>query len=295
MKSIRSLAFLTATFAYALIVIGLVVRITDSGMGCGDDWPLCNGQVVPAFTDHHVVIEYLHRVVTLGITGLTLALAAVTLARRNEPGVAGPAGPLRAVALAMGLLGLQVMLGAIVVWLELQALSVVLHLGTALAFLAALLVAGFRAGAPSPGSPDRLVGGARAALVLSGLTILLGGLTATTGAAGSCQGFPLCNGEVWPTTGGGLAHLHWTHRLLAYGLFLHLVGLAFRSRQSGAVVRQATWVAAGLGVLQVVVAAGMVMMALPMAFRVAHAVIGVGVWVALVWLVWQARHAGQPA
>jgi cytochrome c oxidase assembly protein subunit 15 len=206
--------------------------------------------------------------------------------------VAGPGGPLRPLALAGGLLVAQVLLGAITVWIELHASAVVLHLGTALAFLAALMVAGFRAGPAPGGGQDPLFRGIRAALGLSLATILLGGLTATTGAAPACVGFPLCNGEWWPSSGGsGLVHIHWTHRLLAYGLFLHLFGLGMRSRRATPAVRVAVLAALGVASAQVVIAAGMVMMALPQSLRGAHAAFGVGVWVALVWATWRARHA----
>ena len=39
----RRLAYLALFLAYAQIVFGAIVRITDSGMGCGDHWPKCNG------------------------------------------------------------------------------------------------------------------------------------------------------------------------------------------------------------------------------------------------------------
>src|SRR5580765_1378209 len=70
MKSLKTLAFLTAGFAYALIVLGAVVRITESGMGCGDHWPLCNGQLIPSFADYHTIIEYAHRIAALGLFAL---------------------------------------------------------------------------------------------------------------------------------------------------------------------------------------------------------------------------------
>ena len=92
MKTLRNLAYLTATFAYALIVLGAVVRITESGLGCGDHWPLCNGRLVPAFTDHHVVIEYAHRIAALGLFALILTLVGVAFAQRSLTGVSGRGG-----------------------------------------------------------------------------------------------------------------------------------------------------------------------------------------------------------
>ncbi len=35
------LAWTAAAFTYLLIILGAIVRITGSGMGCGEHWPLC--------------------------------------------------------------------------------------------------------------------------------------------------------------------------------------------------------------------------------------------------------------
>jgi len=295
MKSIRTLAFLTAAFAYALIVLGAVVRVTGSGLGCGDDWPLCNGRIIPEFHDIETAIEYTHRLAAATIGIPITALAALVWLKRREPGVSGPGGPLRPALAAFVLLGIIASLGAVTVKLDLHAGAVVPHLAAALKLLAALLITGYRAGAGGggrgqAGTPDRTFRGAVAALVLSAAVILLGGLTATTGASAACQGFPLCNGQLWPS-GGGPAHLHWIHRLLAYALFLHLAAFVFkRARLSAAPIRSAAWLALGVATLQVVVAAVMVLGNLPTAWRAAHAAVGVALWVSLVRFTWLTRH-----
>jgi len=38
------LAWAAAVSTYLLIILGAVVRITGSGLGCGEHWPLCNGR-----------------------------------------------------------------------------------------------------------------------------------------------------------------------------------------------------------------------------------------------------------
>src|SRR5882762_9739548 len=46
-KRFVTLAWIAAACVYVLIVLGFVVRITGSGLGCGNHWPLCNGRLFP--------------------------------------------------------------------------------------------------------------------------------------------------------------------------------------------------------------------------------------------------------
>ncbi len=235
------LAWLTAVCTYLLIVLGAIVRITGSGMGCGDHWPLCNGRLFPSLGNLGMLIEWSHRLA------------------------------------ALGRLALQGALGAGTVKLALPAWTVILHLGTAMLLLATLIVAA-RGPRLIPGSPRLRAGSVRAglvALVLGFVTVLLGALTANLGAATACLGFPLCNGQLLPD-GNSLRLLQWTHRLLAYTLFGYVVWWAMRSRRRGA------WAVAALVTLQVVVAAAMVLLALPRPLQAMHVAIGTGVWAAVV-------------
>jgi heme A synthase len=105
--------------------------------------------------------------------------------------------------------------------------------------------------------------------------VLFGALTANLGAATACTGFPLCNGQ-WAPEGGYLQHLHWIHRLLAYGLFVYLLVWAWRTRRRGPAL------ALGLATLQIAVAAAMVLLTLPQVLQAAHAAVGAALWAGLV-------------
>ena len=77
----RSVSGLLVSFAwfavfYNVLVIlwGALVRATGSGAGCGNHWPLCNGQVIPVSPSTHTVIEFTHRMMTGGATFVVLAL-----------------------------------------------------------------------------------------------------------------------------------------------------------------------------------------------------------------------------
>src|SRR5881398_1569699 len=177
------LAWLAATCTYLLIILGAIVRITGSGLGCGEHWPLCNGRLLPPL-DLPTVIEYGHRLVALAVSMLVAALAAYAWWLRRETGIGKrETCPGRVAYVALALLILQIALGAVTVKLSLPPWTVILHLGTAMLLLATLLVAarGMRVAPPLPAGLT--------ALALGFVTVLLGALTANLGAASACLDF----------------------------------------------------------------------------------------------------------
>ena len=281
------LAWTAATFTYLLIILGAIVRITGSGLGCGEHWPLCNGKLLPPL-DLPTMIEYGHRLAAAAVSGLVAALAGYAWWLRQGAGSGERFAPDRTAYVALGLLVVQVLLGAVTVKLSLPPWTVILHLGTAMLLLTTLIVAAkltpgatLTPGASpgkleppiTPGSRPGLVG--IVALVLGFATVLFGALTANLGAASACLGFPLCNGQVVPA-GNYLQHIHWVHRLLAYTLFGYVWWWALRSKKRGA------WYAVALVTVQVAVAAAMVLLALPPLLQAAHVAVGAAVWGGLV-------------
>lgn len=296
------LAWAAAAGTYALIVLGGVVRITGSGMACGEDWPLCRGRFLPTL-DLPTLLEYGHRLAAALVGVLVLVVGACALRLRSAPGFSGPRRPLRPALLAVGLLIAQVLLGAVTVRWALPAGVVSAHLATAMALLGALLVAALRA-TPPGGAPVAASGSSRAAggsagaavgaVALGFLVVVFGALVANSGAAPLCQGFPLCNGQ-WIPSGGALVHLHWTHRLLAYLLAVHVAGAAVAvwRRPEVPAVRWAAAAAAGLVLAQIAVAAALVLARLPDTLQALHLAVGTAVWAALV--LWAAIARGTAA
>jgi len=248
------------------------VRITGSGMGCGDHWPLCNGHLFPPFDDIGTVIEWSHRLVAGLVSILVAALAAITWWLRRGARSTEQDTPGRMSYVALGLLVVQVLLGAITVKLELPAWSVVMHLGTAMLLLATLVVAA----RPHPLTPSPFRrGGTMLLISLTFVTVLFGALTANLGAAAACGGFPLCNGEIW-ITAGPLALIHWVHRLLAYALVVVAGVWAMRMPGRGPKLVLA------LIALQVVVGAATVLAGLPGGLQALHVAVGTAVWAGVV-------------
>jgi len=66
-------AWLVLTYNLAVILWGAYVRATGSGAGCGNHWPLCNGEVTPTSASVKTLIEFTHR----AMTGLDVPLVAL--------------------------------------------------------------------------------------------------------------------------------------------------------------------------------------------------------------------------
>src|SRR5690606_13951603 len=141
-RRFRSYALVSGIGTYLLIVFGGIVRITGSGLGCGDDWPLCNGQLLPPW-DLATWIEWTHRLLAAGLA-LPIVATAVYGVRRRLAGDPAP-GSVAAVA-AVVLLIVQVALGAITVKLELPPVVTALHFVNAMLMLGALISAAVAAG-----------------------------------------------------------------------------------------------------------------------------------------------------
>ena len=63
-------------FNVAVVLWGAYVRATGSGAGCGNHWPLCNGEVTPHAPAVATIIEFTHR----ATSAIDLALVVVLLA-----------------------------------------------------------------------------------------------------------------------------------------------------------------------------------------------------------------------
>src|SRR5580658_6230769 len=67
-------AWLAVFYNVLVILWGALVRATGSGAGCGNHWPLCNGQFIPVSPTFQTLIEFTHRQMTVGSSGIILAL-----------------------------------------------------------------------------------------------------------------------------------------------------------------------------------------------------------------------------
>src|SRR5207253_11497668 len=84
-RRFAQLAWAAAACTYLLIILGAIVRITGSGMGCGDHWPLCGGKLLPPL-DLPTLIEYGHRLAAALVSVLVCGLAAYAWGLRGGAG-----------------------------------------------------------------------------------------------------------------------------------------------------------------------------------------------------------------
>jgi cytochrome c oxidase assembly protein subunit 15 len=104
-----------------IVVTGAAVRLTGSGLGCSD-WPNCNNSKLVDVSSNHSAIEQINRLFTF-VVGLAVVLAALGawLRRPRRRDLLWLSAALVAGIPAQGIVG------AVVVWTNLNPLAVQLH------------------------------------------------------------------------------------------------------------------------------------------------------------------------
>src|SRR3954469_25613516 len=272
----RALCIAAVALAFAVVVMGAYVRLSDAGLGC-PDWPFCYGKPAPAeIADSHALAkawkEMGHRYLagTLGILILVLwSLQRSVLA-----------------SVIVLVVVVQATLGAWTVTMLLKPAIVTAHLiggMTTLALLAWTALARWRHVAAPEMRAARVA--AAVALVAVGTQIVLGGWVSANYAALACPELPRCPGpmdyanafhvvrELGQTAQGellsfnALRAIHWTHRLFANVALLAVLFAAVRAwrleRRLALLVALLVFLQFGLGVANVA-------LGLPLSLAAAH-------------------------
>lgn len=143
----RTLAWATLAVTVLVILWGALVRATDSGDGCGSNWPMCHGEVLPRPKTLEMLIELTHRVSSGGVLGVLILLEVVWAFRAFPKG-----HPVRKGAIAtLILLITESLLGAALVLLKHvgqdrsvgRAVWMAIHLANTFSLIAALACTAF--------------------------------------------------------------------------------------------------------------------------------------------------------
>ena len=294
---------------FALVVLGGVVRVTESGLGC-PDWPLCYGKVIPPLRAD-AIIEYSHRLVASALVGpLIFATCGVAWAVYWKRGSSARLGagktakdPLLSrrhkglvwgATFAVVLVLVQAILGGITVLTELHGSLVSAHLAMAEALLACMIVlfiAGQRGGISTPGQAGGrpLAGmtgkGFRVLVAAAGLgvyvLIMSGSFVTVSGSTAACTQWPLCNGNLVPETMPQFIHmLHRVAAVLIGVLLLYALHLGFR--QGTRELRYLSIFAAAIFAAQVLAGAFTVWFRFPVELRALHLALATLLWAAVV-------------
>ncbi len=230
-RSTIILAVLTLIAFLAVNTIGFVDTETGSQFGCGHQWPLCNGAVIPQHWGIKTIIEFSHRGLVALATILLLALCAMVWVQYRkwiEVKVL--------MAFAIGFVFLEAALGALGVIFGDQPIELAFHFGVSLvAFNAILLLTLIiryirrsierNPAAPSlrGETPRKLRVWTWVAVIYTYVAMYIGAYVASTGDGHLFRGWPIPLES--PSVGPAFA-VDWLHRTVALGLLVLSVYLA---------------------------------------------------------------------
>jgi heme a synthase len=282
---------LTAGLFFLLLIWGNLVAGMHAGMAC-PDWPLCQGELIPPLR-LDVWMEFLHRVLA--------ALATVFLLFLVRQRLATYRGALKTVPIAaVGLIVLEIILGALVVLLELPTQPTTVHFMIGLALFLLVLYMAYSDGSAQPGGFP-LSGYAG---LLFGLMLLvfsqasLGAYLRHSASGLACPDFPTCRGEWIPATWDAPTLINMSHRLLALGTFGTIALLYLASRLDPRLQqRKSELLALALLVLvQIGVGAATVKSGLSFPVTSLHLALTLGIigFSLRIWLLHTAQYDGSP-
>jgi protoheme IX farnesyltransferase len=303
----QRLAAATVATVFLLVTLGVIVRVTQSGVAC-PHWPGCfEGQFLPSLSsDYHVWLEWLHRTVAalIGFEALGLAFLAWR-DHRSTPSILWPSVG------AVLLVGFQAWLGAETVRLGNSGPSVTAHLAAAMAVVGLLVYLLVRASYPmrltGPSGSQRFTLVAAFGAAATFAVLLFGSNVTASDAALVFTDWPLMNGSILPafpadSDVAAMYAAHVLHRYVAALVLLILIGVWVAARRwQGSTPRLGRL--AGLVVVafavQAVVGGLQVLLKLEPWTLTLHVALGATVWALAAALVvaafYEARIAGVPA
>lgn len=309
----RRLSLATAVVTFFLVVVGGIVRVSESGLGCGPSgsglhgWPLCGGQVFPIIGSEALFVEFAHRFLA-GVVALLIAVM-VWIAWRDLR-------EMRWATLGSSVVGVLILvqagLGGLTVEYNLHEVLVAAHLFLSMICFGILIWLFIASRDADPARQPRKVypvlrpftmvaAGLLIASMVSGAymagTERLGADgTIDPGAHMACGNqFPDCLDQgVLPFGVNELIDIHLTHRLLVYLATIAIITLLVAAWRAG-VRSRLLGVVLGLLAVQIVLGALNVWLGLHASLIVAHLTTAVVLWASILLIGFTKALAPAPA
>jgi cytochrome c oxidase assembly protein subunit 15 len=287
MRKVEQFAWGVVGYNVLVILWGALVRATGSGAGCGNHWPLCNGQVIPLSPRVDTVIEFTHRCMTGGATFVVIGLLVWTF----RATVKGQAARVMAVASTVLLVN-EALLGALLVKLGYvtgnqstgRVVMLSIHLSNTLLLLAALTLTARLLGTGQMWSEVRLRGRNAVWATVGLVATLVVGVSGSLAALGDTL-FPASSlraamEQDFAAASPWLLRLRGVHPVSAVIAGAFVLWLVAEGRRAG-VGRMATIVIALLG-FQFALGLADVLLLAPVWMQIVHLLGADLYWVALV-------------
>ncbi|WP_044022669.1 COX15/CtaA family protein [Bacillus sp. SG-1] len=201
-RGLKWLSVITTLGMLFVLLGGALVTKTESGMGCGRSWPLCNGELVPSQITFELVIELSHRLVS-GSVGILVLILAIwswkAIGYKRETKLLA--------ALSFFFLAAQALIGAAaVIWAQ-SDFVLALHFGISLiSFAAVLLLTLLIFEVDKKFDADKVVIDRKMRFHIIGITlysyivVYTGALVRHTNSSLICGDWPLClnDSPAWP-------------------------------------------------------------------------------------------------
>ena len=291
MTGFRRLSIISLFATLVLVAIGGLVRATQSGLGCGDDWPHCNGRLAPALETRAEIIEFSHRFAAMIVGFMVLGLAILAWRHyRNNPRI------LRPTLGALALVIFQALLGALVVIQELKAETVVIHLVGSMSVLALLIYIIGNVSADQGRlrvEADATMSRQAVVVALSVLALLMVG-SYVSSWPDRPPAWPLIDGQLIPDLSNTVFLAHFVHRVLAVVVAVLLFVFCMRvikQKESHPLASRFAHAALGLFVIEILVGAANVWTDLNAIVVTTHLLLGGLIWSSLIALAVVTRPA----
>jgi heme A synthase len=302
MPALARFAWLVLAYNVAVIGWGAYVRATGSGAGCGNHWPLCNGEVLLRSPGIATIVEFSHRL-TSGLALLAVFALLIWTFRVCPRGHAARLGA----GLSLFFIITEAAVGAGLVLFELvadnatmaRAMFMAVHLLNTFLLLGALALTAWWVS--TNGGVALLGRGRSVASLLAGcVALLLAGASGAVAALGDTL-FPAASiAEAFAADLSASSHLllrlRVLHPLFAVIAAAAVVVLAARlTRGRGAAAARTGRVVTGLVTLQIGLGFANVVFLAPVWLQLVHLLVADAIWIGFVLLGAEALAETSPA